>query len=135
MCVIVVILTTVTFVDFWLGTLVFDRPYYSAEALVTLALVVNGISRVLRHLYPPAWVSVGPNGVAFRNWFRAAHFRWDEVESFQVGNPYNAQFAYLISRHASEKSRAAIKLPEFHTISGFEVVETLRQKRGVYCAR
>ena len=79
----------------------------------------------------PMWVSVGPSGVAFRSWFRVGEYRWAEIGSFELGNPTDARFAYIILPSTQQPSRA-VRLPAFTAISPSELVATLRRKQRLH---
>jgi CHAT domain-containing protein len=65
--------------------------------------------------------------VAFRRWFHTTHhFYWDEIESFEVGNPLDPAVAYIILLRDARARRATVKLPSFGAISSAELVDALR---------
>ena len=97
---------------------------------VILVVLVPGMLPSLFHL--PVWVRVGPHGVTMRRWFRAAHFQWAEIESFEVGNPSDWRAAYVIVRGPRAGIQSSIRLPGFRTIGPVELAEILRSNRRLY---
>jgi hypothetical protein len=77
------------------------------------------------------WVTVGPRGVSFRSWFRRREYAWATIESFEVGNPAEPRFAYIIVRVDANRVEA-VRLPAFNSIAPAELAETLRQKQRAY---
>lgn len=119
----------------WLGR---TTGYYGGfpdnqpvSALVGWFLVAVLLAAALSLVRGPTWLSAGQRGVEFRSWFRVGAYRWSEIGSFELGNPEDPRFAYIILRCTRQPSWA-VRLPAFETISSSELVETLRRTQHLH---
>jgi hypothetical protein len=101
-----------------------DGAPWWLHGTAVISLVVGLVMVLVR---VPVWVQVGPSGVAYREWFRQGRRSWDDIDSFELGNPADGRFGYVTVRDHS-----AIRLPAFRTITPAALVGQLRGKRMIY---
>jgi hypothetical protein len=122
----VVVVVAVLALRVWLGPVPLSRPVLFVIGAFAVVSIGATAVRV------PVWLRVGPSGVVFREWLRAGSFRWAEIDSFEVGNPSDPRFAYIVLHAAATQSRTAIQAPEFRSVSPSELVRTLRAKQSLH---
>ena len=113
----------------WIGPIELSPRVVAVVGMV----VIVGVGASLFRL--PVWVRVGPSGVAFRAWWRTGQFDWQEIESFEVGNPSEPRLAYILVKPTGGSGHRAIRAPMFSTISPSELVQRLEQKRRIFSTR
>ncbi len=110
----------------WVGPIGLSRLAVAGAA----AVAVVGVGATLFRL--PVWVCVGSEGVAYRSWWRSGRFRWAEIASFELGNPSEPRFAYVILQASPGGRGHPVKLPAFSTMPPVELVRKLRAKQAVF---
>jgi hypothetical protein len=84
----------------------------------------------------PAWITIGPRGVAYGQWFQRRRFLWGDIEAFALGNPGRPEVAYVLVRpDAASSAPRAARLPRLSSHSPEQLVSVLRAKQRLFTER
>lgn len=84
----------------------------------------------------PAWITIGPRGIEYGQWFRRRRVLWGEIDSFALGNPGRPEIAYVLVRgKAASTAPRPARLPRLSSHSPEQLVSVLQAKQRLFGER